>query len=54
MNPEEILTRDAITQQHRTVIMPDYEENQTKILSNALKDMLRAEILSIRNTEGRE
>lgn len=54
MNPEEILTRDALSQPHCTVIMPNYEENQTKILSNALKDMLRAEILSMKNMEGKE
>ena len=54
LNPEEILTRDALAQPHRTVIMPNVEETQTKILSNTLRDMLRDEIRSINNTEGKE
>lgn len=53
LNPEEILTRDALTQPHRTVISPTIEENQTRILSNTLKDMLRDEIRSIQSEEGR-
>jgi hypothetical protein len=45
MNPEELLTKQALTQPHRTVITPGYEEDQVQMLSNALKEMMRKELL---------
>jgi integrase len=49
MNPDQILTTEALTQPHRTVIAPDYEENQVQTLSNALKEMMRKELLLAQN-----
>ena len=49
MNPEELLTKKALTQPHRTVISPGYEEDQVQTLSNALKEMMRKELLATQN-----
>jgi integrase len=49
MNPEELLTKKALTQPYRTVIAPGYEENQVQTLSNALKEMMRKELLLAQN-----
>jgi len=45
MNPEEILTREALTQPYRTCLTP--EQEQVKALSQALKEMMRKELLNI-------
>jgi site-specific recombinase XerD len=45
LNPEEILTREAMTTPHRTVIgQQDLENNQMKILCNALKSEMKKEL----------
>ena len=45
LNPEEILTREAMTTPHRTVInQQDLEKNQMKILCNALKTEMKKEL----------
>jgi site-specific recombinase XerD len=41
LNPEEILTREALSKPHRTVISPpEYENIELKILCNALKEAM--------------
>ncbi len=41
LNPEEILTREAMSKPHRTVISPpEYENMELKILCNALKEAM--------------
>jgi integrase len=45
-NPEEYLTKKALTEPHRTVIAPGYEESQVETLSNALKEMMRKELIA--------
>jgi integrase len=45
-NPEEYLTKKALTEPHRTVIAPGYEESQVEMLSNALKEMMRKELIA--------
>jgi len=53
LNPEEILTRKAFSLPHRTVITPiNKEEEQAKALSQALKQMLRKELLPTKSLEG--
>jgi len=49
MDPEQILTQQALTQPHRTLIAPSYEENQVQTLSNAFKEMMRKELLLSQN-----
>jgi hypothetical protein len=45
LNPEEILTRDAMAKPHRTVIANDQvEQNQIRQLSMALKNQMIKEI----------
>ena len=45
MNPEEVLTKNALTQPHRTVIDRSHiEENQIHQLSIALKQHLLKEL----------
>jgi len=45
-DPEKYLVREAFTQPHRTYISPlECEEDQVKILSHALKEMMRKELL---------
>jgi len=47
MNPEEILVKDAMIQPHRTVIDPlRHEESQIRILSQALKESIKQELLA--------
>ncbi len=47
MEPERILTREALTQPHRAYIYPaENEETQIQALSNALKEMMRKELLN--------
>lgn len=46
MNPEEILVKDASAKAHRTVINPlEDEQHQIKVLSHALKESLKQELL---------
>ena len=50
MNPEQILTREALSQPHRAHADPtSTEEDHLKALSNALRDMMRKELLDSRN-----
>lgn len=50
MNPEEILTREALSQPHRTYAQPSLgQEDQVKALSKALKEMMRKELLDARH-----
>lgn len=46
MNPDEVLTREAMTQPHRTYV--DGSDDQIKTLSNTLKDIMRKELLDAR------
>ena len=52
VNPEAILTRDALTRPARTDITPqDQQDYQLKVLSQALKETLRRELLSEKSNE---
>jgi len=52
MNPEEILTRKALTMPQRTYAQPyDMESEQVAELRNALKQMVRKELLDARSIE---
>jgi len=52
VNPEEVLTREALSQPAATVITPqDREDYQLKVLSQALKEALRRELLSEKHNE---
>jgi integrase len=54
MNPEEILTREAMLQPHRTIIsnnLADTDNGEVQALSAALKDMMRKELLSMKEQE---
>jgi hypothetical protein len=44
LNPEEVLTKEALSQPHRTVM--SNTEDQVKTLSQALKEMMRKELLN--------
>ena len=44
LNPEEVLTREAMSTPHRTIIGQDLENNQMKILCNALKAEMKKEL----------
>jgi site-specific recombinase XerD len=47
MNPEEVLTRETLSRPYATYVQPaSYEEEQVKSLSQALKDMMRKELLN--------
>jgi hypothetical protein len=47
MNPEEGLTRETLSRPYATYMQPkSYEEEQVKSLSQALKDMMRKELLN--------
>jgi len=46
MNPEEILVKDALAKAHRTVVNPlEDEQHQIRVLSNALKESFKQELL---------
>jgi hypothetical protein len=54
MNPEQILTREAMLQPHRTVIsnnLTDTDNGEVQALSVALKDMMRRELLNMKEQE---
>jgi site-specific recombinase XerD len=52
VNPEEILTRDAIINPARTnITLQDQEDHQLKVLSQALKDAIKQELLSEKHPE---
>ena len=54
MNPEQILTREALTQPNRTVILgasAESENHEVQALSAALKDMMRKELLTMKEKE---
>ena len=45
LNPEEILSREALTKPHRTILTgPEREHEDLQTLSNAIKDMIKEEI----------
>ena len=50
---EKVLVKEAMAEPHRTVCAEPSEirENEVKLLSNALKDMLRKELLNTTNTK---
>jgi integrase len=49
MNPEEILTKNALSEPHHVYAdLRDREEDQVKALSTALKDMMRKELVTAR------
>jgi len=54
LNPEKILTREALTEPHRTVISTqDQENSQLQILSRALRDLIRQETaVQMRSVDG--
>jgi hypothetical protein len=46
LNPEEVLTREALIRPYTTLVSPaSYEEEQVKSLSMALKGMVKKELL---------
>jgi site-specific recombinase XerD len=50
LNPEEVLTKEALTRPYTTIIGPaSCEEEQVKSLSHALKDMMRKELLNAKD-----
>lgn len=54
MNPEQVLTRETLTQSNRKVILRgsvESENSEVQALSAALKDMMRKELLSMREKE---
>ena len=45
LNPEEILTREAVVRPHRTVLGSfEFEESQREVLSRALKEAIVKEL----------
>jgi len=46
MNPDEILTRQALTMPQRTILSTIHEQEQLKTLSSALKEMMKNELLT--------
>ena len=46
MNPEQILTKQALAPHRAYVSSPEFEQNQVRRLSKALKEMMRAELLN--------
>jgi len=54
MNPEEILTKEALSRPHRAYTQPQQrEEEQVKAVRLALKEMMRKELLNARHHEER-
>ncbi len=54
MDPEQILTKEAMIQSHRTVIsngLEDRDSNEVQTLSIALKNMMRKELLAMKEEE---
>lgn len=52
MNPEEILTKKALSQPHRVYATPyERQENHVKALRHALKEMMRKELLNQKHRE---
>lgn len=52
LNPEQVLTKKALSQPHRTIVSSYETENENiKTLSDALKEMMRKELLGTRNNE---
>lgn len=50
MNPDEVLSREALVKPWRTYASPvEREEDQVKVLSQSLKEMLRKELLDSDN-----
>ena len=50
MNPEEVLTREALNRPYRSYVQPLCdEEEQVKSLSQALKEMMRKELLNAKD-----
>lgn len=45
MNPEKILTREALSEPHRTCISERREDRELQVLSQALREIVRKEIL---------
>ena len=51
-NPEEVLTREALSQPATTFVAPqDREDQQLKVLSQTLKEALKRELLSDKHGE---
>jgi hypothetical protein len=52
-DPEKVLVREALAEQHRTICIEpsDIRENEVKLLRNALKEMLRKELLNTMKAE---
>lgn len=45
MNPEEVLTKDALSIPNRTIVSNvEFEDNQVKILSRILRDTIKDEL----------
>jgi monoamine oxidase len=52
LNPEEVLTREALTRPCATLVSPaSCEEEQVKSLSMTLKDMMRKELLNAKDNQ---
>jgi hypothetical protein len=54
LNPEQILTKEALLQSHRTVVsnsMADTDNSEVQTLSAALKNMMRRELVSMKQQE---
>jgi hypothetical protein len=53
-NPEQILTKEALLQPHRTVVsndLIDMDNSEVQTLSAALRDMMRRELLNMKDQE---
>jgi hypothetical protein len=51
LNPEEILTKKALSEPHRTYASPyEREDQNVKALSQALKEMMRKELLDAKQS----
>jgi hypothetical protein len=47
MDPEEVLTKKTLAKPHRVYVGPrDWEEDQVRALSTALKDMMKKELVT--------
>jgi hypothetical protein len=47
LDPEKVLVKETLSQPHRVLVdATNIEQDQTRVLSNALKKMLREELLT--------
>lgn len=51
MDPDQILTKEAMLQPYRTIISNNQTDSEVQTLSTALKDMMRRELLAMKEQE---